>query len=47
MTAEDPTADEKVLNLVRLEGDQVASISEPGPPVAAYLNGLAPSSRRP
>jgi hypothetical protein len=44
----EPTADNgQRLDLVELETEQLPSLSQLGHPVIAYLNGLAPSSRRP
>jgi len=43
----DQAAEDQVLALVELEGEPVASLAQLGHPVTAYLNGLAPSSRRP
>ena len=40
-------AEEKVLAMVQLEGEQRASLSELGHSVASYLNGLALPRGRP
>jgi hypothetical protein len=37
----------ELLDLVDQQDDQLPSLADLGHPVAAYLNGLAPSSRRP
>jgi integrase len=46
IAAEPPTG-AQVLDLVGVEGEQPSSLADLGHPVTAYLNGLAPSSRRP
>lgn len=39
-------ASDQVLELPELEGEPLPALSHLGHPVSAYLNGLAPSSRR-
>ena len=38
--AEQPSAEDQVLELVQLEGEQLPLLSHLSHPVAAYLNGL-------
>jgi hypothetical protein len=45
--AEQPATVVQVLDLVGLEAEQPRSLVDLDHPVTAYLNGLAPSSRRP
>jgi hypothetical protein len=45
--AQEPAALAQVVDLVELDAEQPSSLADLGHPVTAYLNGLAPSSRRP
>jgi hypothetical protein len=47
LSAEAPATVVQVLDLVGLEAEQPSSLADLEHPVTAYLNGLAPSSRRP
>jgi integrase len=45
--AQDPAVVAQLVDLVGLEAEQPSSLADLEHPVTAYLNGLAPSSRRP
>jgi hypothetical protein len=47
VTAEDPSVEAQVLDLMGLRVSEASSLADLEHPVSAYLNGLAPSSRRP
>ena len=47
VSADGPTASTHLLNPLTLESEKVLSLTHLEHPVTAYLNGLAPSSRRP